>query len=179
MLAIDATRTKLAEAEFFHRKLVEVGRSTFSPEPEAFGFYLSAFVSAGRSVSLALQAEHKEKYDDWFPTWEASLTEDQRSLLKHFNTHRVATIHQRGIEVSHELPEVSSPEFFLAVAREGANVQIWHGLPGTPTPPFHRVVRTFVVGGTQTEVMAACGLYLEVVAKLVKAFTERYADAAA
>lgn len=178
MLSIDATRAKLAEAEFFHRKLMEVGRSHFSPEPEAFVYYLSAFVSAGRSVTLVLQVEHKQKYDEWFPNWEARLPEAQRALLEHFNAQRVATIHQLGIDVTHQLTEVSSAEYFLAVAREGVNVQIWHGPPGTPPPQFHKVVRTFAVGGTQTDVMEACSLYLDVIAGLVRAFTEQFANAA-
>jgi hypothetical protein len=36
-------------------------------ESEAFGFYLSAFISAGRSVSWVLKHEETEKYDSRLP----------------------------------------------------------------------------------------------------------------
>jgi len=66
MVPIEATRRKLSEAEFFLRKLTTHQQQVFQNEPEAFGFYLSAFLSAARSVSFVLQAEQKERYDAWF-----------------------------------------------------------------------------------------------------------------
>lgn len=95
MLEIPATRAKLAEAEFFFRKLCEVNNAVFPPEPEAFSYYLSAFVSAARSVNFVLQAEHKCEYDAWFTNWRAALPTKQRNLLKHFNAKRVAAIHKK------------------------------------------------------------------------------------
>jgi hypothetical protein len=63
MPAIEATKAKLAEAEFFYRKLSAVQQRLMPNEPEAFGFYLSAFLSAARSVTFALQAEQKQEYE--------------------------------------------------------------------------------------------------------------------
>ena len=179
MLELPATAAKLAEAEFFYRKLAEITQRVFSPEPEAFGYYLSAFVSAARSVTFALQAEHKQKYDAWFSAWEAALSTEQRQLLEHFNSQRIATVHKVGIAVAHEATELSQSEFFLAVAREGAGVHIWHGPPGTPAPTFSRTIRTFSVGGTQREVSTAATEYLQIVVALVEAFKAHYANAAA
>jgi hypothetical protein len=62
---IEATQSKLQEAQFFYRRLVDslnpVGRDR--GEPDAFQHYLSAFISAARSVSWVLQSEEKEKYE--------------------------------------------------------------------------------------------------------------------
>ena len=179
MLELPATAAKLAEAKFFYRKLAEITQRVFSPEPEAFGYYLSAFVSAARSVTFALQAEHKQKYDAWFSAWEAALSTEQRQLMEHFNSQRIATVHKVGIAVAHEATELSQSEFFLAVAREGAGVHIWHGPPGTPAPTFSRTIRTFSVGCTQREVSTAATEYLQIVVALVEAFKAHYANAAA
>ena len=66
MVALEATRLKLAEAKFFYRKLAQAHKRLISEEPGSFGFYLSAFLSAARSVTLVLQAERKAQYDMWF-----------------------------------------------------------------------------------------------------------------
>lgn len=160
------------------RKLEAVDGKVFSPEPEAFGFYLSAFVSAGRSVTFALQAEHKLEYDEWFPRWHASLTDEQRALLSHFNGLRIDTVHKVGVEVSHRMVEIPMHEFLVTAAREGANIQIWHP-PGTPAPPQHKVVRTFAVGGSESEVLVACRFYLDLVSDAIESFTRSYPAAAA
>ena len=71
MTCIPETHRKLREAKFFHAHLVErkgkVRQMQHIPEMiddmEKFGFYVSAFLSAGRSVTLVLQNEQKELYD--------------------------------------------------------------------------------------------------------------------
>jgi hypothetical protein len=173
-----ATRTKLAEASFFFGKLEAAGGKVFSPEPEAFAFYLSAFVSAGRSVTFALQAEHKQEYDEWFPNWRASLSDERHALLGHFNGLRVDAVHKLGVELSLQLVEIPMHEFLWAAARDGADIQIWHP-PGTPAPPQHKVVRTFVVGGNEHDVLAACRFYLELLSDAIESFTRTYPAAAA
>ena len=40
----------------------------------------SAFVSAGRSVTLALQKEHKQEYDLFWPPWWAALSENDQNI---------------------------------------------------------------------------------------------------
>jgi len=175
MPAIEATKTKLAEAEFFYRKLSSVQQRVFSNEPEAFGFYLSAFLSAARSVSLVLQAEQKQKYDEWFTGWKQSLPGDDQALLTNFNEQRVATVHRTGAEVTHRSEAIAQADFFLAAAREGAQVHIWSP-PGTPQPQFYRPVRSFNFDGIEAEVVQTCGRYLTVLSNLVKSFAERFAD---
>jgi hypothetical protein len=101
------TKAKLAEARFFLGHLQEqraaaTGGNPRKPDREPFAFYLSAFITAARSVTWVLQDD--EKYAAWLAGWE----EDRRckwaeahgvdidGLLKLTNSMRVAVAHQDG-----------------------------------------------------------------------------------
>lgn len=176
MATIEATRLKLAEAQFFYCKLAQAHERLISGEPEAFGFYLSAFISAARSVTFVLQAERKTQYDTWFVDWMDALPEEQQSLLRNFNEQRVATVHKKGAAVTGKLEEISQSEFFLAVAREGAQIQIWNGIPGAPVPAQYRATRSLVFGDTEVSAVQASAKYLALLSQLVSSFTERFPD---
>ena len=66
---IPMTEMKLREAKFFFGHLHDTGRKSVRNEPEEFAFYLSAFLSAARAVTFALQFEDKPGYDTWFTPW--------------------------------------------------------------------------------------------------------------
>ena len=71
MAEIPKTLKKLREARFFLAKMTKDSRST-KLAGEDFDFYLSAFLSAGRSVTLVLQVEQQDLYDAHkaiFLTW--------------------------------------------------------------------------------------------------------------
>jgi hypothetical protein len=70
---IEKTKMKLEEARFFHRRLIECRKQPLSLEPNAFQFYLSAFMQAARTVPWRLKKEEKEKYLAWLPTWEGQV----------------------------------------------------------------------------------------------------------
>ncbi len=54
---IEAAQKKLREAWFFLSHLETENRRAVRNEPEAFDHFMSAFVSAARSVTFALQVE--------------------------------------------------------------------------------------------------------------------------
>src|SRR5258706_6051871 len=85
---IEATQKKLREATFFLSHLDREGTQAMLSPAEAFEFYLSAFLSAARSVTFVLEAEEPEKYRAWSRTWRATLTESDRQLLGEFTTAR-------------------------------------------------------------------------------------------
>ena len=100
---IPLTARKLREAAFFCFRLeaahqqpildsVELlaGASHFEDpfHPEELSYWLSAFLSAARSVTFALQAEQKDPYDKWFPNWLARQTETDRALLNFLKEQR-------------------------------------------------------------------------------------------
>ena len=78
---IEATKKKLREAIFFFDALSEESGQAVRNDPEIFSYYLSAFLSAARSVTFALQWEEKEKYDKWFPEWRDGLAEEDKQLF--------------------------------------------------------------------------------------------------
>ena len=90
MAQIPATRKKLREARFFLEKLRDEVKS-IPRDPELFEFYLSAFLSAGRSVTFVLQAEEKDKYDTWYRSWVQALPPEDRQVLALMNEQRVPT----------------------------------------------------------------------------------------
>ena len=66
MVEIPATRSKLDEAKFFYSRLARSKKgSQLIQERDHFHFYVSAFLSAARSVTFALQSEHKDLYDNF------------------------------------------------------------------------------------------------------------------
>ena len=178
MLHLDATKFKLAEAQFFYAKLCGVGGRVVVQKPEEFHFYLSAFLSAGRSVSFALQAEQKDNYDAWFPEWKAALSKDQATLLANFNEERIATVHRKGARVAHGEDLISGAEYLAAASLEGSNIEI-SGPLGVPLPTFRKVVRSFSFDGAPSEVVQSSGEYLALIHKLVADFENHYASSTA
>jgi hypothetical protein len=100
---IEKTQMKLGEAQFFYRKMVRESERAMS---EAFGYYLSAFVSAARSVGYRLQNEEKARYDAWYPGWEASLTDEERQRWKFMHKQRTEELKVKGAETELEWEDV-------------------------------------------------------------------------
>lgn len=72
LYSFDAVDEKIAETEFFLAKMVEAGSDWFS-----FRNYLSAFLSAARTSTLALQRfKHIPGFDDWYANHREALKSD-------------------------------------------------------------------------------------------------------
>jgi hypothetical protein len=108
---IEATRRKLREARFFHQHLMNLrhGKSA-TYEPEAFGYYFSAFMSAARSVLWVLHHEEKTKWEAWEPTWKATLNDEERKFLRFTNQLRTAEVKRSGAETIVEWEDVGIDE---------------------------------------------------------------------
>lgn len=76
---IESTRKKLREVAFFYSHLATVEGRIMRSELEALGFYLSAFLSASRSIADYLEAEEGDRYRAWFATRKLSLTDEEQS----------------------------------------------------------------------------------------------------
>jgi hypothetical protein len=185
---IEATLRKLAETRFFFGHLREENQKADRQDPAAFGYYLSAFLSAGRSVTFALQFEEKAKYDAWFPGWETNCDENERKLLKEMNAHRVAEVKKGGAETTVQLEMVPMVELRPAPAQDPI---------GRRTPPLAlaqaaglppsalyfgwfgdnevgAAVRYFEFNGTKVEAVELCRRYVELLEKLVREFSEMH-----
>jgi hypothetical protein len=73
ILNIESVEKKLREAKFFLDKMIEHEQMAFK-DKEPFEFYLSAFLSAGRTVDYRLRHEQKAIYPSWRIRWDATLT---------------------------------------------------------------------------------------------------------
>jgi len=79
---------KLAEAKYFLTKMNE----SIDDRP-VFKFNLSAFLSAGRSVTFYL----KKEFNEWYTKKQVEIEKDL--LLKFFNNKRVTVVHIKMIEL--------------------------------------------------------------------------------
>jgi hypothetical protein len=94
---MDLTRVqdKLAEAQFFLDKMTKQ-EPRVAGDRRPFDYYLSAFLSAGRTVDYRLRHEQGVKYVPWRKAWDATLTSHQNSLIKFMVDDRDREIHEKG-----------------------------------------------------------------------------------
>jgi len=78
---IERTQRRLRQAQFFYQHLLNPRTST-KGDPEAFGFYFSAFIQSARSVTWTLKNEETEKWKAWKQKWEPKQSEEEKKLLK-------------------------------------------------------------------------------------------------
>jgi hypothetical protein len=167
MADIPKTLKKLCEARFFLARMTEAARST-NLEREDFDFYLSAFLSAGRSVTLVLQVEQKDLYDAQYGPWQSSLTPEEQSLLKFMNGQRLAEVHLLGaaVEAVIEMVPMTQIEIQPGTDPRYSYSISWWGETGVP-PEIGRKVRYFESG---QQVVAECTRYFKLLESLVREF---------
>src|SRR5215475_14616705 len=79
------TGAKCSEAQFFFRHLeTEIGQPDRDRAP--FCYYLSAFLAAGRSVTLFARVEDPSHYEAIYAAWERDLDTADRMLWIRINT---------------------------------------------------------------------------------------------
>jgi hypothetical protein len=169
---LEKTQAKLDEVRFFWRLLVESREQPLRHEPGAFSYYLSAFLSAGRSVPWRMQAEEKAKYDAWLPAWESTLTSEKRELLRVTNKLRIDEVHRRGVETIRELEEI---DFYEMLAKAMTQHHPTHDGSSSAQPGFLPVTARIPAYYLDTEngraeVTAVCRQYLKYLEKLVQDF---------
>jgi hypothetical protein len=174
---IPATFKKLREAKFFLVLLEEEQRVPILKAIEEHSeFYFNAFVSAGRNVTFALQAEEKAKYKAWFPSWESRRSEAERLTLKQFSAERVKIVHRTGSELSSR--NVLTPDRDR-VAPTSAESYAYYMMTRRPHPGSDAKVGTLQLicrFSDNTEVVAAdaAHTYFAVLESLVTDFVRQY-----
>jgi hypothetical protein len=79
------TGAKFSEAQFFLRHLeAEIGQ--LDRDRALFCYYLSAFLAAGRSVTLFARVEDPSRYEAIYSAWERYLDMPDRTLWVRMNT---------------------------------------------------------------------------------------------
>lgn len=174
---IEATRRKLGEARFFYGHLVKE-RQHFMHDPAAFRYYFSAFIQAARSVTWRLGNEEPEKWKEWRPKWERTLSAEDKKLMAFTNTLRTAEVKHRGTDPSVELGEVTFHELLRSEGVEpwkqhpAYAVQLFNqsAMPGVPSPTVFRPSYYFEQEDGKQEVTALCQRYLVFLEKMLNDF---------
>lgn len=79
------TGAKFSEAQFFLRHLdAEIGQ--LDRDRALFCYYLSAFLAAGRSVTLFARVEDPSRYEAIYSAWERDLDTPDQTLWVRMNT---------------------------------------------------------------------------------------------
>ena len=86
---------KQAEAQFFLGHMAEQERRAFG-DRQPFDFYLSAFLSAGRTVDYRLRHEQSSIYPTWRKVWDAALSPTDNRLIKFMVDDRNDEVHESG-----------------------------------------------------------------------------------
>ncbi len=158
---MDRTRLKLQETQFYLGHLLREAKRT-AGDHERFLFYLSAFLSAARSITLALQKEAKADYDRTFPTWMQNLSADDRGLLGYFVDQRNEEVH--GLGADRQSGEESIPVYNVYEDEYGrfevSSPPATLGFPAGPPAHIVKPIWYFEIGGTQHEVTKACERYV-------------------
>ena len=155
---IDATKFKLNEARFFLDQLRgEEMKQEAAPQTAdltTFFCYLSAFLSASRSVRRVLESEETDKYKAWEPSWKRLVADAEDELI--------ALTELRDTE---RIETISRPEK-VPIRENDHPIYGFHyyGLPGVPVE----------TNGNEREIVAACEEYVTLLARMVQDFIDKH-----
>ena len=169
------TQRKLREAKFFLKHLKHASGKAFG-EREHFHFYLSAFLSACRSVDYVLRNEQETKYKKWFPKWKATLSKDDRKFIEFMIGERGSEIHATG---ANHFIEEQTISIYDVYKDESGIIEVFSppakfmsGPPATICKPK----RFFHLHGQPKEVLDVCTRFVNMVEKIVREFCETQKD---
>lgn len=168
-------RGKLQEARGFLDEMRRQEQKAFG-DKSRFDHFLSAFLSAGRTVDYRLRHEHKATYPTWREQWNAHHpSEDQ--LVKFMHEKRRIEIHEGG---SGRI--VRSEQTKIGIGSSYSDESGTLEVMGSPSPVTgHDVGATisksryfFDVGGTERSVTDVCTEYLMALERMVADFDADY-----
>jgi hypothetical protein len=167
MMDLTRVHKKLAEAQFFLGKITEQDRRIMG-DREPFDYYLSAFLSAGRTVDCRLRHEQPAIYPEWRTRWDASsLGPQENSLIKFMVDDRNDEVHESGSSRSVAQEGI---EFPIGAHRiEGGMIDIG-GPPGMPPAVVYKPTYSFTIDGAERKARDACASYLALLQRMVAQF---------
>jgi hypothetical protein len=156
---------KLREARFFLGKMGDQERLAFG-DKEPFDFFLSAFLSAARSVDYRLRHEQKALYPSWRASWNAALPPHQDLLIKFLVDDRALEVHESGSGRSVQREGIPVGDVY----HDGSGTVHISAPPGTPPAIIHKPSYQFTIGGNSRRVVDACAEYLGLLEGMVAKF---------
>src|SRR5207249_2777260 len=102
MPEVPKIQKKLCEAKFFLNHMMQSAGST-RLDHEHLEFYLSAFLSAARSVTDFFEKRNQKA---WWGQWRANRSPDDLQLLNQMTKQRDNEVHEDGADVAHRIEDV-------------------------------------------------------------------------
>jgi hypothetical protein len=165
---LERVHKKLAETHFFLIMMCRAERQSIGNR-EPFDYYLSAFLSAARTIDYRLRHEQAEIYGDWRMAWDASLAPEENSLIKFMVDDRNVEVHESGSSRS-----VAQGDVTLTVGMkyfdEDMGVVTIGGPPDMPPALIRKQTFNFAIEGAERKATAACAAYLALLQRMVAKF---------
>ena len=130
-----AARDKLSEARFFLDKMNKMKDGT----GREFRYYLSAFLSAARSVTWALQASLRSRvgFDRWYMPRQKALQSDRIARIVKLSRNSMLKKGNQALAYTHTLRNPTNPrEWLSATMRVGEDLsELRFGIEPSRLPP--------------------------------------------
>jgi hypothetical protein len=159
---VSPAEKKLREARFFFEALTPLSYARTPEGPsEHFEFYLSAFLSASKSISDKLGRVAGQttgfKFTEWRKKWEETLEADELAMLAFMRNERDSEVHHWGRD--HEPKVATIAERSDDQATKQVTVSLFEGYA-----PF------YTVGGEAISVLRACRRLCELLDRMILQF---------
>ena len=150
----ERTTTKLRETKFFFQRLIHESDKDAPSEPEAFLFYLNAFLTAGESVRCFLEEDYGYE------------RRKAGRVFEFMNEQRRIVVHREGT------PDVELTWVHVPLTRARADHPAFghhfFAPPGTPLPTVGKRSYAFRIGDKEVSVIQFCREYLEALERVVE-----------
>ena len=162
----ESVEKKQREARFFLTKMIEHEARAFG-DREPFDFYLSAFLSAARSIDYRLHHEQAATYPAWRDSWKAALAPNDDQLMKYMADDRALEVHESGSgrNATVEYSAISGNTY-----SDNSGVLTVFAPPGTSPGAIVKPAYYFTIGGANKKVTEACAEYLTLLDRMVADF---------
>ena len=167
---IDKVEKKLREADFFLNKMRQHESKAFG-DREPFDFFLSAFLSACRTVDYRLRHEQPAIYPAWRDAWEANRAPNESKLIKFIVDDRNTEVHESSSSRSSKLEGF---EVRGSYSDNSGTLEVF----GVPTPLFgsgpratvYKPSYSFNIDGSDRSATEVCGEYLKLLTEMIASF---------
>jgi hypothetical protein len=164
---------KLREVRFFYERMIDQESRAFG-DKEPFDFFLSAFLSASKTVDYRLRHEHDAAYQPWREKWNSTLTAQEARLIEFMVDHRNLDVHESGTGhgVKNEKIAVSGTYADKSgTVTISAPPLVLGGPQQNPSAAFViKPTYNFTVDGVERKATEACGEYLVLLERMLKKF---------
>jgi hypothetical protein len=171
-MSLDNVEKKIREARFFLDKMADHERLAYNAK-EPFDFFLSAFLSACRTIDYRLRCEQNAVYPTWRDAWDAKRTASERTLIKFLIDDRNVEVHGSGSSrvVGTEKRELGAGTHVLA----SGTLYVSGGVPGVgPLATIQTPTYNFTIDGVDQRAVDACRDYLRLLEEMVAAFKSEH-----